>query len=421
MEKKKICMITNWYPTKENPYVGSFFKEQAFATQDHFDYLIVHYQEHKKLLLVQYLLRKVKGMDVEVLKTNEEKNTVEYDVHAYYSIYTVLFNEIYNIYMKKIRRVFRQGVGKYMSPVYIHSKKKKLETVFLKKLQENFNVLYCVDAQMESNTLRLASEITKVPYLVSEHAPFPWPGTVISDMECDAIENADTFLAISNDKIRQVMLQNIKPKKFSYIGNMIDEERFMPALHENDVKTFITVAANSFYKNYDLFVAIFNRLVKITDVPFNVMIVGYGANKGYSQNVEKLEGKIRQSEFSRYVEMIPEVSHDRIHELYSRADAFVMTSIQEGQPVSALEAACCGLPIFSTMCGGVEDYVTEDIGRIYPIMECEKFANGLKDFLEGNIEFDNTHVRDTVVSRYGKHAFVNKFSAVVNEIINKNT
>ena len=70
------------------------------------------------------------------------------------------------------------------------------------------------------------------------------------------------------------------------------------------------------------------------------MIVGYAANKGYSQNVEQLEDAIRNSAFARNAELIPEISHDRIHELYARADAFIMTSIQEGQPVSAMEAGC---------------------------------------------------------------------------------
>ena len=94
-----------------------------------------------------------------------------------------------------------------------------------------------------------------------------------------------------------------------------------------------------------------------------------------------------------------------------------MTSIQEGQPVSAMEAGCCGLPIFSTMCGGVEDYVTEDIGRIYPIMDCEGFAAGLKDFLEGKIQFDNRHIRETVVGKFGKRAFVENFTRVLQDVI----
>ena len=99
MGKKRICLITNWYPTKENPYAGGFFKEQAFAMQDSFDYLVLHIHEHKRLFLTQYLLRKLRGRDVEVCRVNEEKNTVEYDIHLYYSLYLVLFERFYKLYL----------------------------------------------------------------------------------------------------------------------------------------------------------------------------------------------------------------------------------------------------------------------------------------------------------------------------------
>ena len=417
MGKKRICLITNWYPTKENPYAGGFFKEQAFAMQDSFDYLVLHIHEHKRLFLTQYLLRKLRGRDVEVFRVNEEKNTVEYDIHMYYFAYLVLLEKLYNFYSFNIRRGVCQGVGRCVSPVYQRIKRKLLEKAVVQKLKESFDVLYCVDAQSESSTLQMISEVAHVPYVVAEHAPCPWPGAVLTDVDHAAMENADLFLAISQDKIRQVMMQNVHLRRIVYVGNMVDETQFALAPHQNEVKTFIIVAANSFFKNYDLFIAIMNRLAEITEVPFKVMIVGYAANKGYSQNVEQLEEAIHNSAFARNAELIPEISHDRIHELYARADAFVMTSIQEGQPVSAMEAGCCGLPIFSTMCGGVEDYVTEDVGRIYPIMDCEGFARGLKDFLEGKIQFDNRHIRETVVGRFGKRAFVENFTRVLQDVI----
>jgi glycosyltransferase involved in cell wall biosynthesis len=98
-----------------------------------------------------------------------------------------------------------------------------------------------------------------------------------------------------------------------------------------------------------------------------------------------------------------------------------MTSIQEGQPVSALEAACCGLPIFSTICGGVEDYVTTDLGRLYRMEDYESFSNGLKDFLEGRLSFDPLYIRETVISQYGKAAFVNSFVGAVMDVLKCNS
>jgi len=42
-QKKRICLVTDWYPDKENPYKGSFFKEQALAMEDSFDFVVIHY------------------------------------------------------------------------------------------------------------------------------------------------------------------------------------------------------------------------------------------------------------------------------------------------------------------------------------------------------------------------------------------
>lgn len=201
---------------------------------------------------------------------------------------------------------------------------------------------------------------------------------------------------------------------------MVDETQFERGLVKNEVKTFIMVAANSFYKNYALFIKIFNRLTEITEVPFKVMIVGYGANKGYSKDADVLEEQIRNSQFANYVELIPAVSRDRIHEVYQKADAFVMTSVQEGMPVSALEAGCCGLPIFSTMCGGVEDYVDEKVGRIFKIVDEETFAKGLKEYLEGDIVFDSEYIRNHIVSTFGRQAFVNNMNGIFNKVIDEN-
>lgn len=416
-QKKKICLVTNWYPDKENPYRGSFFKEQAFAMSESFDFVVVHYIEKRKVPLVIYALRWLMGKECYVEKANVEKNTVEYNAVATFPLYTIVADKIYDLYLRYIKRNAIEGAGEFVSNIYKKRKRKHVKKVFTKLLPEKFDALYCIDAQTESYTLQLISEMTGKPYVVSEHAPFPWPGTLLKDVEREAIINANLFLAISYDKIRQVMLQNINLKNIAYVGNLVNEEQFVLKEKENDVKTFVMVAAHSFYKNYPLFIKIFERLTEITTCPFKVMIVGYGANKGYSKNVETLEGKIKATKFASYVELIPEVSREKMHEIYGKADAFVMTSVQEGMPVSALEAGCCGLPIFSTMCGGVEDYVDDKIGRIYKIVDSESFAYGLKDYLEGNIEFDSEYIRNRIVEKFGRDAFVRKICSEINAVI----
>lgn len=406
--KKRICLITNWYPTPENPYNGIFFREQAFAVSECFDFLVVHYTETMRI-------KPEKRIKVSLVK--KEENTTEYTASVKVPFRMFLFDTIENIKRKYIHRETIAGIGKYVSNIRKQFTHRMITRVFERYIKEPFDILYCVDAQNEAYYLQCVSEYFHIPYIVSEHAPFPWPGTVINDANKNAIEKANHFLAISNDKIRQLLLQNIKLPPITYIGNLIDEDKLSIKLKKSDIKTFIIVAANSYFKNYDMFISVLNRLTTITKEDFQVMIVGYAANNGYSKDKEKFEKKIKESRFADKAIMIPFVRHENITDVLHRADAFVMTSIQEGQPVSALEAACCGLPIFSTRCGGVEDYVDDTIGRIYPIMDVYGFANGLKDYLEGKIVFDSEHIRQTVIQRFGKKAFCKLFTDTFNRAI----
>lgn len=378
MSKKKICLVTNWYPTKDNPYQGLFFREQAIALADYYNFVVLHYH-------YEYTWNRCRETS-ELVLDKREYNITEYTAKISGSS---IKKKIYNCKLINI----------------------SYENILFNKVceqldSEHIDMFYSICGQNDGIEVAKYANYFKKPYIVSEHGPFPWIGTLINNETKVAIENADLFLAISNDKIRQILMQNVKLPKIWYVGNMVDESKFVYKPSNNEIKTFITVGANVFYKNYGLLIDTFNRLEEITDIPFKVIILGYQANKGYSQDSKQLEEALYNSQFAQNIEMIPNVPHDEMVDVFARADAFVMTSIQEGQPVSALEAGCCGLPIFSTRCGGVEDYVDDNIGRIVGLLDSDKLAQYLKDYLEGNITFNPERIRDAVVSKFGKEQFV---------------
>lgn len=391
--------------------MGSFFKEQAFAMAEQFRFVVVHYLENRKVPDPVYWVQRLRNRHFSIEKVNEEQNTTEYTIHAQIPLSIAILKKAHAFMTQLFKKPSTE------SKVYANHRQKLLNQIFGAAFPETFDLLYGVSAQNDSSLLLKLSHATGKPYVVAEHAPFPWPGTIIRESEKEGLRSADAFLAISYDKIRQVLLQDIQLKTIAYVGNMVNEEQFGLGAGSGHEKTFVMVAAHSFYKNYDLFIKIFNRLTQITDVPFKVMVVGYNANKGYSQNAELLEKKLQNSLFSSQLELLPAVSREDMPKVYARADAFVMTSIQEGMPVAALEAACCGLPIFSTMCGGVEDYVDDTMGRIFKIIDSESFAQGLKAYLEGHITFDKQHIRKKIVSLYGKNAFTANLANIFNMVI----
>lgn len=406
--KKNLLIIPAWYPTKDNPVLGSFFREQAIMLSEHFKVTVVIPVFRTSTLKKRPVIRSV----------SDSGDFSEYMAEIY-SSQLLEYREKYMSYRIWHKRAdagtLLDAVGRYHSDAYKHQLRETAKAI-TDALPQKPELIYGTSAQGIAYLVRMIAEEAGVPYVLGEHSPFPVPGTRLDDMLKEGLEGAGCFLAISNDKIRQVLLQNIKLKRICYVGNPVDDSIFTYAPVDHATKTLLIVAAHSYYKNYDMFILTMETLAAITEVPFKIVIAGYGANKGYAKDVEQFEKQIKSSSIADRAELIPSVARKDMPALYNRCDAFVMTSIQEGQPVSALEAAFCGLPIFSTRCGGVEDYVTDEIGRLVDITDTAALAGHLKQFLEGEISFDPSFIREKVSERYSKEIVTGKITECFNDL-----
>ncbi len=410
--RKRILVTTSWYPTKDNPISGTFFKEQCELLSHEYDITVVMLNP-ATTLGIKYLGKRIGGKDIWLESLGDSEHFHEYVSVVSRPVELAVMNNMYS--RMTIKKKGLAGIGSVDTEADRKFWRNHIDRL-ADKLGDKFDLVYGISAQGTATYAKLFADHYGVPYILSEHSPFMIPGTSLNDTFKEAVEGASVFLAISNDKIRQVLMQNIHLKKIEYIGNIIDVNKFKCEPKPHDETTFLIVAAHSFYKNYDLFLQTMEDLKNIATKPFKVIIAGYGANKGYSQGVDEFVKQVEDSAISDRVEMIPVVARDEITDLYNRADAFVMTSIQEGQPVATLEAACCGLPIFSTRCGGVEDYVDDSVGRIVGILEHEKLAGFMNEFLDGKITFDSAHIHDVIVNKYGQDVFVKTFMRIVEEV-----
>ena len=416
--KPTILMLPSWYPTKENPHNGCFFREQALAMQENFSFVVATYKCKKEIAILYAIKKLLKFTKPKITFVQDDKGLKEYHLVIKVPQFIIwdLFIERFNLVVKKQR--LSQGIGKIEHKLVKKAREKSILYLKMKNLLPNFECVYSLTAQDMASLGNDFSKVYSVPHVTAEHAPFPWPGHVLSDYTVKSIENADAFLAISNDKIRQVLLQNVKVKPI-WVGNLCDESQFKLTTEKHKNPTFLIVAANSFYKNYDLFIKSMEELKRIALKDFNIIIAGYNSNKGYSQNANELESKIQKSLIAENTQMIEAVSREEIPTLYNSCDVFIMTSIQEGLPVSALEASMSGLPVISTRCGGVEDYVDDSMGRIFSITDYKGIANACNQFINGEIKFDNKAIREKAISLFGKEAFVERISKVFFDVIDE--
>lgn len=415
--RKTILMIPSWYPTKDNPHNGSFFREQAIALQKHFNFVVATYHERGELYII-FQIKKLLGLEKpKVYFIQDDCGLKEYSIFVRRPQFVIWDLLVERFEVVVLRRYLRNGIGKKDRRCIKKNRRYIADYIKKKSLLPHVDCVYSLTSQDYAALGKSFADVYGVPHVTAEHAPFPWPGHTISDSAVEAIESANAFLAISNDKIRQVLLQNVKVKPI-WVGNLCDETKFSISKEKHVVPTFLIVAANSFYKNYPLFVKAMEELKRIAEKDFRIIIAGYNSNKGYAENVRELEDLVHGSIISENTTMIETVSREEIPFIYNSCDVFVMTSIQEGLPVSALEASMSGLPIISTRCGGVEDYVDDSMGCILPITDYKGIAHACNDYLNGIISFDSKHIRERAISLFGKDAFTVRMQQVFDSVIN---
>lgn len=78
-----------------------------------------------------------------------------------------------------------------------------------------------------------------------------------------------------------------------------------------------------------------------------------------------------------------------------------------------------GLPVFSTRCGGVEDYIDDEMGRIVSITDFRALAEHCNDFLCGRLKFDPKKIREKCISIFGTKAFTDRMTEEFNRVMDE--
>ena len=103
-------------------------------------------------------------------------------------------------------------------------------------------------------------------------------------------------------------------------------------------------------------------------------------------------------------------------------DITALTSLNEGTPVSLIEAQAAGKPIVSTRVGGITDVVLENKTALLSEITDEKtFSNNLLMLVNDPVlrkKFSNAG-KDHVVSKFSYHRLVNDMSSLYHDLLDK--
>lgn len=166
-------------------------------------------------------------------------------------------------------------------------------------------------------------------------------------------------------------------------------------------------------KDHSFFLSVASNLLKRRwDVRF--VVVGDGElRKG-------LEQKVKQMGLSKEVLFLG--WRTDLERVYPDLDVVVLTSKNEGTPVSLIEAMACARPVVATRVGGVPDVVREGVtGFLVPPGETQIFCQRLESLLD-NVEKRRAfgeRGREWVRQRYSKERLVSDMKSLYNRLIEK--
>ena len=180
--------------------------------------------------------------------------------------------------------------------------------------------------------------------------------------------------------------EGIDGDRLYVIVNGVDTDRFTPGTHPIELRRGLAIPSDSFVigsmgrlesvKAYHDLIRAYARIRTFTAParPIYLVICGEGRER---QSLERLSSELGVADTVRFPGWV-----DDSVQYYRLFDAFVLTSVSEGSPMSLLEAMSCGIaPVVTAVGANAATLGPELVGQLVPPGDVEAIASTIRDTL----------------------------------------
>lgn len=120
---------------------------------------------------------------------------------------------------------------------------------------------------------------------------------------------------------------------------------------------------------------------------------------------------------SAHVSFADAVPWEDLPQYMAAADLFVLPSFSEGLTTSLVEAMACGLPVVATRCGGPEEVVNAEGGRLVAVGDAEDLAAGILAVLDEYDGYDREAISRQAEARYDYRRLAARIYALYEDVL----
>ena len=387
-QKPVVVHFVSWYPTKENHVEGIFIQRQIelLAADQNFTHIVVRKNE-QAVSFFQHLKSMLGYFQEEVVGTmNVISLPHKSDVYKKY--FWRHQAEIEQVILNRLVKRF-QPDSVHLHVVYGFAK----EVLYLK----------------QNKGLR---------YVVSEHmGPFPFAWLHDKDAEVtQPIKQAEKVVAVSTAQAAQI--KSFTGVEATVIPNVVDEHSFQFNAGKTSVKKangfdLVFVGIYTKAKGVDYLLQVLPDFLHI--YPSSILnLVGSASD----ERMNELKLLIEKAGIADKVCFHGRLSPTALNELHQRCDFYVCSSEWESFGLSALEALFTGLPVVSTNCGGVADFITSSNGLLIDNdQKDDTLLTGLLKMAEHLSSYDRRTIAKGVREKFSSQFIQNSYINIYKEVL----
>lgn len=278
---------------------------------------------------------------------------------------------------------------------------------------------------------RLAAHFAGVPVVASALHSTGWPDGV-GRLNRSLTPITDAFIAVAASHGEFLVRSERFPRaKVRVIPNGVDTDRFIPAPHSGAVREELglppttplvgILAALRPEKNHFRFLASAQR-VRAASPETRFLVIGDGPERPAIERRAAELGLLSSDPKRSALRMLG--SRDDVPALLAALNVLMLTSDNEANPVSILEAMSCGVPVVATDVGSVgESVINGETGFLVSLDEETLLAERTLSLLDEPLHAAaiGAAARRRVVERSSLHVMVDGYERLVAELYEQST
>jgi glycosyltransferase involved in cell wall biosynthesis len=386
-----ILLVPSWYKTDKEPFMGTFFEEQARALKKLGHVVGIIYPEYSPL-------RNIFNEKETINDFYLDNGLPTYSIHIQSKI--PKFRRLsYRQFGKSVNKIFEEYIKKYGIPDVIHA-----HSLFFGGVAANY----------------IAQE-HKIPFVITEHLTSFIMGTISNkddrNISKEIFINADRSLIVSNNFKSDLEKELSLPENtFEVVHNMVADFFF-----ENNVPKFFLpddefiFFTNSFLlprKNHKL---LFEAIKMVKEKKHKVKLrVG-----GDGPLMDELKSLAKESGIEENVQLLGGLTRMQVKQELDKCHAFVLASFYETFGVVLIESLACGRPVIATDSGGPRDFINETNGLIVPEFNPHKFAAAMETVMKNYSKYNQKAISENCFRDFNEKRIAMKLQNIYTDVLEK--